>query len=315
MASLCATVIVPTYGEAPYLTDLVAAIGRQSLLDHELLIVDNNEHPRHRLADLSGHRNVRVLHEPRNGLQHARNAGANTARGTYVAFLDDDAIPAADWLECLIAGAERYQASAVGGRVVLSSTSAWPPWLRPELRAMLSELSYQEQDIPTLLDDQYVVGANFCVARRVFDVHGLFDPSFDRTASTLMSSGELEFTRRLQVAGERVSFIASATVAHIIPRRRLSRRYFAARMYWQGRSDALLERKWGRPKRFGRRGGLATITALGRAVAAVAAATNQDDRFVAALGVYREWGYAIQATSLAAQACGLTRTFGLGRAT
>jgi glucosyl-dolichyl phosphate glucuronosyltransferase len=289
------SVVIPTYGRGRYLPSVLSALDRQTRLDFEVLVVDNNIRPEH-----SGIRSERrswqlfVIHEPRNGLQRARNAGVSASRGAFIAFLDDDGVPTPTWMEALIAGMERYDATAGGGSVRLKLLEPSPAWLGKEERALLSELRYHDRDIPRLPDDHYIVGANLCIRRKAFEEFGLFDPAFDRTASSLKSSGELEYTRRLQEHGRTVSFIAPACVEHYIDGSRLSERYFCTRAYWQGRSDALLETKWGRPASFGRRNASESVRALiKKALTAMRNGTPQT-RFRSRLGLLREWGYCLQ---------------------
>lgn len=289
------SVVIPTHGRGTYLPSVLSALDRQTRRDFEVLVVDNNIRPVHSglRADKRSWQ-LSVIHEPRNGLQHARNAGVSASRGAFIAFLDDDGVPASTWIEALVAGMERYDATAGGGTVRLKLLGPSPAWLGNEERALLSELRYQDRDIPRLPDDHYIAGANLCIRRKAFEELGLFDPAFDRTASSLRSSGELEYTRRLQEHGRTVSFIAPACVEHQIDVSRLSERYFYARAYWQGRSDALLETKWGRPASFGRRNASENVRALiGKALSSMRNGTPQT-RFQNRLRLLREWGYCLQ---------------------
>ena len=289
------TVVIPTCGAATHLADVLAGLARQTNQSFELIIVDNNfvPHVRSSIIEDSGLRGE-VIHEEQNGLQHARNAGVKLAQGDYVAFLDDDAVPAPSWLANLVEGTQRYDAIASGGSVILKFTSPPPSWIGNKERALLSELLYSRSDIPALADDMYITGANMCVDRLAFDRIGLFDPEFDRTATSLRSSGDLEFARRLQAAGLRVAFIASAAVHHHIDPFRLTKRYLLARAYWQGRSDALLESKCGRPETFGRRDLRANAIALFGRLRDFVRGPPERNVIARELALAREYGYCLQ---------------------
>lgn len=289
------SVVVPTYGAGLYLNEVLHGLARQTTRDFDVVVVDNNV-PRRWEGPIQLGRDLYavVVHEPRNGLQFARNTGVACTQGEVVAFLDDDAIPARTWLDCLLRGLNRHGSAAVGGTVSLDFAIEPPSWLGVAERAMLSELSYAGEDVPCLREDMYIVGANMCIRRSSFDTYGEFDTRFDRTADTLRSSGELEFQRRLQEAGERVSFIAAARVRHQIPAARLSERYFAKRAYWQGRSDALLHAAWGRPLMFGRRTACSNLRTVVTRFVELLSANSQDHRVARRLTLLREYGYCLQ---------------------
>jgi glycosyltransferase involved in cell wall biosynthesis len=81
-----------------------------------LLVVDHCPELLARAEELPG---VRVFANvgPR-GLSGARNTGVAAARGEVVAFLDDDAMAAPDWLEHLLRPYDDPGVVGVGGRVV-----------------------------------------------------------------------------------------------------------------------------------------------------------------------------------------------------
>lgn len=288
------SVVIPTYGKAQYLQLVLAGLERQTEQKFETIIVDNNstEKVTKRAIPRPGQSFI-VVHEPRNGLSYARNAGIRNSRGQYVAFLDDDGVPDRNWLMNLANGMGRHKASMVGGTVRLV-TPHEPPWLSKKLRLLLSELLYEGQDISEIGDNLYIVGANMCVSRDAFRKAGQFSHFFDRTANSLRSSGELEFSKRVQRTGGRISFVASAIVHHHIPDYRLTRKYFLSRSYWQGRSDALLEVKWGRPASFGPRDNARNFTALMQAFGHLALARESTRRFQKLLDFAREYGYCVQ---------------------
>lgn len=288
-----ATIVIPTYGSGVFLDSVLGAVAAQQYDNFHVVVVDNNPRDVWRSRLQRTDVDVTVVHQPRNGLQHARNAGVEASRGAYVAFLDDDAVPSSTWLGQLVEGIRKYEAAAVGGTVLLDFGCDPPPWVGGAERALLSELIHAD-DIPALTDAMYIVGANMCISRAAFRRVGMFDPSFDRTATSLRSSGELEFTRRLQAAGERVSYVSSAIVRHRIGPTRLTRGYLLSRAYWQGRSDALLERKWGRPAAFGYRNWLLNLRALVSRSWNLLASPGSGETVARSFSFAREFGYSVQ---------------------
>jgi len=289
------TVVIPTCGGGSHLRSVLQGLTRQTNRDFDVIVVDNNvlgqfNRPSIRCGNLS----AAIVHEPRNGLTYARNTGVTHAAGSYVAFLDDDAVPSATWLQNLLEGMRRYGSAAAGGSVDLELSCEPPSWFGVKERALLSELLYSGNDIPVLAEDMYIVGANMCITRHAFDKVGLFSSGFGRTARSLRSSEELEFTRRLQTAGQPVSFIASAHVHHHIAPFRLTERYLLGRAYWQGRSDALLESRWGRPASFGYRDWRVNVRELSSRLLDFIVAGKNGSRIGPSLLLAREYGYCLQ---------------------
>jgi glycosyltransferase involved in cell wall biosynthesis len=102
------TATVCTYNRSRYLALALAGLQRQSLpaTQFEILIVDNcSTDDTRRVVDEFRQRlpNLRYAYEPRPGLSYARNTAMDEARGRYLAYLDDDAIPEPQWLQALLA--------------------------------------------------------------------------------------------------------------------------------------------------------------------------------------------------------------------
>jgi glycosyltransferase involved in cell wall biosynthesis len=102
----------------------------------KVLIVDNNpdasarsicEEWRDRLGVA-----LTYVHEPRPGIAVARNRALESVdRDTeWIAFIDDDEVPASDWLECLLQGQRDFDADVVSGLVLPYFPTPPPPWVR-----------------------------------------------------------------------------------------------------------------------------------------------------------------------------------------
>lgn len=121
MAGLLFSVVVPTHRRPKALACLLAALAEQTMPANqfEVLVVDDGGNcPKEALHPLQT-RGVAtsLLHQQQGGPAKARNHGAREARGEYLAFVDDDCLPASNWLIALAVAAERHPEALLGGTV------------------------------------------------------------------------------------------------------------------------------------------------------------------------------------------------------
>ena len=87
------SVIIPAYNSASYIEGSVRAAMGQTVTDIEIIVIDDGSTDDTRSiasALASKDRRVRVVSNKHQGVEVARNLGAETARGKWVAFLDAD---------------------------------------------------------------------------------------------------------------------------------------------------------------------------------------------------------------------------------
>lgn len=113
------SVVVPAYERPAGLEALVGALAEQSYPPYrfEVLICDDGSQPplaeRVHVRDLPF--SLRFLRGENAGPATARNRGIAEARGTIVAFTDDDCLPAPEWLEAIAEALADGAAYAVHG--------------------------------------------------------------------------------------------------------------------------------------------------------------------------------------------------------
>lgn len=98
------SVIMLTYNRENFLSRMIESILCQTFKDFEFIIVDNGSSDNSGLiADEYAEKDnrIRVIHKKRGNIGSGRNAGLNTAKGDYIAFIDDDDYVEPDFLEFL----------------------------------------------------------------------------------------------------------------------------------------------------------------------------------------------------------------------
>lgn len=125
--SLDFTVAIPTYNGENRLPQLLERLRLQSGIDQlkwEILIVDNNstdktaEVIRNHQQKWLGGCQLRYFIETQQGAAFARLRATREARGELIGFLDDDNLPAPDWIkEAVVFGSLHPEAGVWGGQI------------------------------------------------------------------------------------------------------------------------------------------------------------------------------------------------------
>lgn len=97
------SVIVPTYNRPDTLAKALSSIINQTFQDFEIIVVNDAGEDVHAIVEEYNSKNniIYISHEDNKGLAATRNTGILSARGKYIAYLDDDDIFYTDHLETL----------------------------------------------------------------------------------------------------------------------------------------------------------------------------------------------------------------------
>lgn len=243
------TAAICTYNRYDTLPKAIASLERQSLPEgeFEILVIDNSpDHANSREVseDYAGVRNLKWMIEKTPGLSNARNVAAAMARAPIVAYMDDDAVAAPDWLEQLLAVFDEFGEAArvVGGRVDPLWGAPRPDWLPDDLLGYVSVVNWGGQ-ARFAGEREWVAGTN--IAFRVDalkDVGGFkVDLGRKRGGQALLSNDETDVIEKIAAKGGRLVYAPKASVEHLVPAERLQQAWFRRRAAWQAVSDYILD--------------------------------------------------------------------------
>lgn len=204
----------------------------------QLLVVDNGsgDGTPALLASWTKRLPLTPLSCPAAGKNRALNTALPHLRGDLVVLTDDDVIPDPDWLLRLQAASEAHpEAGFLGGTVLPEWPGPVPPWLT-EPAVEFSVLYAQKVRPSGPCGATDVFGPNMAVRRRLFDAGLRFAEHVGPEAGNARYAmgSETELLRRLEAAGERGWFEASARVGHIVRPEQMEERWILARAHRYG---------------------------------------------------------------------------------
>ena len=91
------SVVIPSYNDATMLQQCLTALGEQTRLADELVVVDNGSSDA--TVDVAIAHGARVVTELRRGIPQATSAGLDAATGDVIGRLDADSVPPRNWVE------------------------------------------------------------------------------------------------------------------------------------------------------------------------------------------------------------------------
>jgi len=203
----------------------------------ELIVVDSasNIEAAARLREMtSAFPQSKLIRLDSPGVSAARNAGLHVAKAAWIAYIDDDEIPPADWIFQLKQLAARLplDCAACGGNVIPlfptgTTCKPTPRWLD-----YLSTID-REGEFDQTASLRFPIGHSLVRAAALRDIGG-FDLRLGRDDSTLMSGEEVLLLRQLIARGWKIWHSGWIEVGHKIPVDRLKRQWVRKRAFWEG---------------------------------------------------------------------------------
>lgn len=235
------TVVICAYTDARWasLVEAVSGSLEQTLAPDEVIVViDHNEDLVVRAREAFPA--ARVLENAsRQGLSGARNTGFEAAAGDLVAFLDDDAVPAPNWLESLVQPLQDERVVGAGG----SAEPSWhegtrPAWFPREFDWVVG-CSYK--GLPTTAEPvRNPIGCSMLFRREALVAAGGFALTLGRVGKVPLGCEETELAIRIARLdpGASVIYVPDAAVRHDVSPDRMTWKYFRRRCYAEGLSKA-----------------------------------------------------------------------------
>jgi glucosyl-dolichyl phosphate glucuronosyltransferase len=238
------SVIVCAYTEERWddMLRSVESIRRQTRSPLEtILVVDHNpalfERAREALPGV-----IVLENQEAPGLSGSRNTGLVSARGDFVAFLDEDAYAIPDWLEKLHSGYSASEVTGVGGFIEPCWDNEKPAWF-PEEFLWVVGCSYLGLPVERAAV-RNLIGANMSFRRELFSATGGFRTGIGRIGKTPVGCEETELCirARQRTPESALLYLPEARVMHRVPASRSRLGYYLARCYSEGLSKALVTR-------------------------------------------------------------------------
>lgn len=239
--ALTASVVVITYARPDYVRECLTHLARLRTAPHEVIVVDGS--PDDRTADLvrADFPDVRLIRHSlgRGTMPESRQLGFQVATGDVVAFIDDDAYVAPEWLDEILAPYADPAVVGVGGRAINGIPGEETEGLG-QIGRFLPDgrlTGYFGADPGRLLDVDHLLGATMSFRRAPLAAMGGIRGNYPGTCLC----EESDISLRLRAKGGRLVFNPRAVVRHVAAPyttggQRFDRRY----LYYARRNHVVL---------------------------------------------------------------------------
>lgn len=230
------TVAIPAYNGANRLPRMLERLVLQTGVEHlkwEIIIIDNNSKDDTATVVQDYQKNwskdfpLRYFLETQQGAAFARLRAVREARGEFIAFLDDDNLPASDWLlSAYLFGQEYPQAGAWSGQIH-GEYEVNPPQNFNKIHAFLAIREHGDQ--PFLFDPDNLrlpPGAALVVRRQVWCDNVPEKPILSgKLPGILVQGDDYEPLLYIHKAGWQIWYNPIMHTYHQIPKWRLEKDY------------------------------------------------------------------------------------------
>ena len=206
-AALTVTVVICTRNRPKVLRECLRGIARLDPRPDQVLVVDNTQGNKE-TEDVTREFGARYTIEPIQGLSRSRNRGLAECDTDIVAYLDDDSIPAPDWLGILMEPFADDKIAVSTGKVITPSSNGDD---KAESPRILSNRDPRWFEIVSF--GGMGLGSNMALRRTACIAPKMFDERLGRGAP-FQSGEEFHAFARMVSAGYKATYLPSAVVFH-----------------------------------------------------------------------------------------------------
>jgi GT2 family glycosyltransferase len=199
------SVIVPTYNRVSLLKNTLNSLFRQDFSDFEIIVVNDvsTDSTDEYMKSIAAEKNIQYLQHENRGLAATRDAGLKIARGTYIAFTDDDCVLPENWLSQLYTIFREQHAVCIGGSCVTGN----PENHFAEANDMMQNYFKQVGNKPSSTVP-FFTGNNVAYTRAVLEQVGGPDKRFR------MGAEDRDLLFRVARTGGRIVYAPSIAIQH-----------------------------------------------------------------------------------------------------
>ena len=202
------SIVIPTFARPASLRRCLDGIARvdHATFSFEVIVADDGgPEPLDALvAAYADALDIRLIRQSRAGPAAARNAGVAVARGRLLAFVDDDCVPAPDWLGAFVRESERDDRRLLGGRV----ENALPGNPYSTASEQITQFVY-EYNRGAQAREPFFTTNNMALAADLFRAVGGFATSIPSATAE-----DKEFCDRWRAHGLTLAHVPAAVVRH-----------------------------------------------------------------------------------------------------
>jgi GT2 family glycosyltransferase len=248
--TLAVSVVICAYTDKRWddLLQSVASIRNQTYpVKETILVIDHNStlftRAQKQFPDL-----IVIENKYESGNSAGRNTGIERSTGDVVAFIDEDAVAAPDWVENIVKHLSNPKVFGAGGFISPIWAAPRPRWFPDEFLWVVGS-SYR--GMPTATQRvRNLIGTNMAYRRELFKKIGGFRTDFGHIGNTPLGCDETEFCIRAnrEVGSNCLVYDPAIRVQHRVPAARTNWKYFMHRCYSEGMSKANLTQVHGGDK-------------------------------------------------------------------
>ncbi len=229
------SVIICTRNRCESLKETLESLLRQEYVGqcaYEIIVVDNKSTDRTKeavdkfMSRFNGR--LRYAFEPSPGLSFARNNGIREAKGTIIAFTDDDCVVDPQWIHAIHICARETGFDALGGKILPVYPSGTPGWIRANEDLLCGPIVFHDHGEGTKPYQKpmiEMVGANMAFRRTIFADCGLFRTDLGAGRGTM--GEDTEIFKRIAQKTNKIYYRGDVVVRHPVDLRRLKLRSIA----------------------------------------------------------------------------------------